>query len=195
VSSFASTSQAYADDIGAMVEALRTKLGTMVLSRLPVRRPVVVIGTSYGSIRAADAVAKLKGSVRPDGAVLTSAFLTPLQPPAKLVRSTKPSLPPILETVRAAANDNPALLAIPMLVAWNANDTCPETLPSGWPSFEQWYGNTQPLLSSHAFTSTAMEGTDPCQGFAPHGFWEIDDEVVQYTVGWINTTFQSSLHP
>jgi pimeloyl-ACP methyl ester carboxylesterase len=188
-----STSQAYADDIGAMVKILRAKLETPLLSPPQVRLPVVVIGTSYGSIRAANAVAKLKAPSRPDGAVLTSAFLMPGQPPSTPIQRAKANLPPILETVRGAANDNPALLAIPMLVAWNTNDTCPETSPSGWLSFEQWYGNTLPQLSSHAFTSTGMQGTDPCQGFTPHGFWGIDDEVVQYTVSWIKTTFLSSL--
>src|SRR5262245_9148390 len=60
-------SRAFAQDVGAMVKYLRGI----------VPKPVVVVGTSRGSLSVANAVAKLKGEgkQRPDAAVLTAAFL------------------------------------------------------------------------------------------------------------------------
>jgi hypothetical protein len=171
--------QQYADDIGAMVTLLRAKLVATLISP-PKRLPIVVIGTSKGSIGAADAVAKLQAPRRPDGAVLTSAFL---------------SDQPNMRTVRSVANNNPALLAIPMLIGWNTNDMCPDTPPNQFSSFEQWYGNTLPPLSSHAFTGPPVPNADPCGATAPHGFEGIGGVVVQYTLDWIKNAFKSSLHP
>jgi hypothetical protein len=85
--------QQYADDIGAMVTVLRAKLVTPLISP-PKRLPIVVIGTSKGSTGAADAVVKLQAPRRPDGAVLTSAYL---------------SDQPNMRTVPSVANNNPTL--------------------------------------------------------------------------------------
>ena len=54
----------HAQDIGALVKYMRT-----------IATPVVVVGTSRGSLSVANAVANLTGDERPDAMVLTSAFL------------------------------------------------------------------------------------------------------------------------
>lgn len=159
-------SKEHAEDIGAMVMYLRS----IVVG------PVVVIGTSRGSISAANAVAKLAtaGKPRPEGEVLTSAYLDPnVQGP----------------TERKAANDDPLLLKVPTLVVWNTKDTCPDTLPSAVPAFQNWFQMNGLTLSLKSFTHNGQPGANICEAKAPHGFWGIDDDVVKAITAWIGQTF------
>lgn len=170
--------QAYADDIGAMVRFLRPKLGQTGFSGIweilsfwfRPRRPVVVIGTSRGSYGAANAVAKLSGSNRPNAMVLTSAFLA--------------YSPPTL-SVRVVADNDPGKLAIPSLVVWNEQDTCPDTLPAEIPNFRAWYEANGRTLALRSFSAPGEAGAPVCEANAPHGFWGIDQPVVTAITEWI----------
>ena len=157
-------SRAFAQDTGAMVRYLRGI----------VPKPIVVVGTSRGSLSVANAVAKLKGQgeQRPDAAVLTSAFL-------KLGASV-PGL-----TVFKIANGNARLLDVPTMVAWHVRDTCPHTSAATVPAFRAWYQGSGRKLAEKSFSGGLPSESEPCEALAPHGFHGLDPEVVAAITGFV----------
>ena len=152
----------YANDIGAMVKYLR----------MHGHEPVVVIGTSRGSAGAANAVAKLAYKARPDGVIYTSAFL-------KLDCSD-------IINLWCLTGDMPLLLKLPTLVMWHVDDGCVHTPPSAVPPFEIWWEQgTQLRLALKGFSGGDPPLSDPCEARSPHGFWELDQKVVNAASAWI----------
>lgn len=156
-------SRAYAQDIGAMVKYLRGI----------VPRPIVAVGTSRGSLSVANAVAKLKGegNQRPDAAVLTSAFLR--------VGAHVQGL-----TVFKIANGNARALDVPTMLVWHVADTCPHTSPATVPPFRAWYHGSGRTLTEKSFSGGLPPKSEPCEAFAPHGFYGLDPEVAGAITGF-----------
>src|SRR5215468_6632456 len=157
-------SRAFAQDTGAMVKYLR--------GILP--KPVVVVGTSRGSLSVANAVAKLKGQgeQRPDAAVLTSAFLR--------LGAQVPGL-----TVFKIANGNARALDVPTMVAWHVADTCPHTSADTVPAFRAWYQGGGRKLAEKSFSGGLPPKSEPCEAFAPHGFYGLNPEVTGAITGFV----------
>ena len=155
-------SQNYADDIGAMIKYLRMHGAD----------PVVVIGTSRGSGGAANAVAKLGDAAQPDAAIYTSAFL-------KLDCSDPINL-------WCLTGDRPRKLKVPTLVMWHIDDQCPATPPSAVPPFKHWWENGTHLnLARKSFSGGLMPESDVCEAKSQHGFWGLDQQVVNAASEWI----------
>jgi dienelactone hydrolase len=157
-------SRAFAQDIGAMVKYLR--------GMTP--RPIVAVGTSRGSLSVANAVAKLKGdgNQRPDAAVLTSAFLR--------LGAHVPGL-----TVFKIADGNARALDVPTMVAWHVADACPYTSADTVPAFRAWYQGSGRKLAEKSFSGGLPPKSEPCEAFAPHGFYGLDPEVVGAITGFV----------
>ena len=152
----------YARDIGAMVKYLRVHGAD----------PVVVIGTSRGSAGAANAVAKLINARRPDAAIYTSAFL-PLDC-SEIIN------------LWCLTNNHPELLDLPTLVMWHVDDQCLVTPPTAVPPFKTWWeSGTTLLLARKRFSGGAPPQSGPCEAKSPHGFWGLDQQVVDVAAGWI----------
>jgi pimeloyl-ACP methyl ester carboxylesterase len=152
----------YAKDIGAMVAYLRAHA----------TEPVVVIGTSRGSGGAANAVAKLSHARRPDAAIYTSAFL-PLDCSDII-------------NLWCLTGDDPQLLDVPTLVMWHVHDGCPFTPPSAVSAFRTWWEQGTGLtLSRKSFTGGKPPQSGPCDAKSPHGFWGLDQQVVDAATAWI----------
>jgi hypothetical protein len=152
----------YARDIGAMVKYLRANGA----------EPVVVIGTSRGSGGAANAVAKLTKARRPDAVIYTSAFL-------KLDCSD-------IINLWCLTNNQPQLLKLPTLVMWHVDDGCVYTPPSAVPPFRTWWQQgTQLTLARKAFNGGDPPLSEPCEAKSPHGFWGLDQKVVDVASEWI----------
>jgi hypothetical protein len=152
----------YAKDIGAMVKYLRAHGA----------EPVVVIGTSRGSGGAANAVAKMINARRPDAVIYTSAFL-------KLDCSE-------IINLWCLTNDQPELLDLPTLVMWHVDDDCVVTPPSAVPPFKTWWeSGTDLRLARKSFTGGAPPESGPCEAKSPHGFWGLDQQVVDTATAWI----------
>ena len=158
----------HALDIGAMVVHLRSNN----------KLPVILIGTSRGSISAANAVARAPVIIedghrvggRPHAIVVTSAFLI----------SHDGDL-----SVKSAANDDADKLDRPMLVVAHADDACAPTTAYDIPQFMQWYqSNGRPLSVAILSGGGPFKG-DPCEAFAPHGFVGLDNAVVLTIATWI----------
>jgi hypothetical protein len=107
---------------------------------------VVVAGTSRGSLRVLNGL-----PARPDGIVLTAAFLP---------------------EVRARAG-SPASLP-PTLVIQHRKDSCKHTLPTNVEPFAAWGGSKVKVVWMDGGTNIG----DPCEAKAYHGFNGLDGQVV-----------------
>ena len=150
----------FAQDIGGVIAYLRALTG----------KPVLVMGTSRGSLSVSNAVSKLAGVTRPDGAVMSSALLSPAIPGLN---------------VRSIVGDDPKLLAIPMLVVINIHDTCSVTLPSELKPFAAWYAGNGKKLGTASLNPNIWVDADPCEARTPHGFWGWDPIVSLNLSNWM----------
>jgi dienelactone hydrolase len=152
------SSAAHAQDIAAVIAWLRQQAPG----------PVWLIGTSNGTISAANAAARLRTG-GPDGLVMTSSFV----PAASQSQ-------PMSNFIDVGA------IAIPVLFVHNKDDACPTSQ----------IANVEPLMAR--FTGVprkeliAVSGGNPpqsdaCESFAPHGYFGIENEVVADIVQWIKT--------
>lgn len=126
-----------------------------------IKRPVTVIGTSRGTQRAAEGIAR---GARPDALVLTSGFLTAESGAGKNVANILGS---------------PANLP-PTLVIHHRKDGCRFTLPAGVEPFVKWSGGKARAV----WVDGGVNVGDPCHAKAYHGFNGIDDRVVGLAAGF-----------
>jgi hypothetical protein len=151
------TRHAYAArGLAVLVVDANTDLRGAVEYMAAIRRPVTVIGTSRGTIRAAQGIA---GGARPDALVLTSGFLSP-------------------ESGSGGSNvmsilGSPASLPR-TLVIHHSQDTCRYTLPAGVEPFVKWSAGRARV----SWVSGGRSEGDPCEAFAHHGFNGLDSQIV-----------------
>ena len=147
-----------ATDIGAEVKYMRGLKG-----------PVVLIGTSRGTISAANAVGRLNSN-RPDGLVLTSAFF-----------GSKPND----FTVQKMAGNDPQRFNLPLLVVHHRRDECAGTAAGSVQPFKTWYEKSGRKLDVAWMEGGSPPKSDDCEAQSPHGFYGIDDKVVASISTWI----------
>ena len=120
-----------------------------------IKRPVVVIGTSLGTQRAAQGIA---AGAKPDALVLTSGFLSPESGGGINVMSILGS---------------PDRLP-PTLVIHHRADGCRFTQPAGVDPFINWSAGRARV----EWLTGGPEAGDPCQAAGHHGFAGLDGQVV-----------------
>jgi pimeloyl-ACP methyl ester carboxylesterase len=147
----------HAADLGALVRHMRV-----------IAEPVVVVGTSRGTLSAANAVANLAGSERPDAMVLTSAFLNGG------------------ESVQQIAGKDPRRLAVPTLVIGHRRDGCRFTSPAAIEPFRRWLTRAEPHVATVLLDGGGVGG-NPCEANSPHGFVGVDQQVVATVAEWIKS--------
>jgi hypothetical protein len=121
-------------------------VGAAVAYMRGIARPVVVVATSRGSLRAAGAL-----GAKPDGVVLSAAFLSEVQ----------------------SQVGSPGALP-PTLVVHHRLDGCRFTPPSGVEPFKAWGGSRVRV----AWMDGGQNSGDPCQARGYHGFNGLDGRVV-----------------
>lgn len=147
---------AHAADLGQVVALLRREVAH-----------VAVVGTSMGSLSAANAAARLTGAEAPDAVVLTSGLLAA----GNGGLNAEESIPGI----RAARQ--------PMLLVAHRHDGCRLTPPDG-PE------RLRPVLTAAARVDiVVLDGGsgigNPSESGSYHGFRGIDDQVVATVTGWL----------
>jgi hypothetical protein len=156
------TRTAYAaQGLAVLVVDAGTPLDGAVQYMAAIKRPVTVIATSRGTLRAAQGIAR---GARPDALVLTSGFLSAESGSGQNVMSILGS---------------PASLP-PTLVIHHTQDSCRSTLPAGVEPFIKWSAGRARAVWVSGGTS---EG-DPCEYRAYHGFNGIDDQIVGIAAGF-----------
>jgi pimeloyl-ACP methyl ester carboxylesterase len=149
--------RAHAEDAAAIAGLLRQEAHV----------PVWFIGTSRGSISAANAASRLGGD-KIAGVVLTSSVVLP----GKRAKST------VTDTDLAG-------IAVPVLILGHGSDDCPYTQ---WPDQEAL---AERFKGSPSVEAIRIDGghpgnlSDPCGPFSHHGFIDQEKAVVQRIAAWI----------
>lgn len=150
------TRSAYASrGLAALVVDAGANLASAVQYMAAIKRPVTVIATSRGTLRAARGIA---AGARPDALVLTSGFL-----------SAESGSPENVESILGS----PSLLPH-TLVIHHRQDGCRATLPAGVDPFIRWSSGRARVV----WLSGGSDAGNPCEAFAHHGFNGIDGQVV-----------------
>lgn len=146
---------AYAAIIAAAVDYARSRGGNA---------PVWLVGTSMGSIAAANGAAHLPGRVA--GVVLTSSVAAPNRASGETV-----------------FDSDLGAIAIPALVVSNKGDTCPVAGPGFAPNILAALARA-PKKEVIYVESNQLQ-SDPCEAMSPHGYLGIEGDVVQRISTWI----------
>jgi hypothetical protein len=146
----------HAEDLGKVIADLRTRTDAAVW----------LVGTSRGTISAANAAARLSGPSAPDGLVLTSALMSGDRGQKRWVAQTVFDLP--LEAIR-----------VPVLVVGHAADKCIRSPADYMGDITARTNGARELV----VTVTGGPGysgapsIEACAGRAPHGFVDQEAEV------------------
>jgi len=140
-------------------------------------KPVWLIGTSMGTVSAANAAARLKQD-GPNGLVLTSTV-------------TKESRQ-VTETINVVRLKD---IRVPTLVVHHKQDGCVVT-PYELAVALMRSLTHAPKKELLAFSGGGVSVLDPCEGASSHGFLGLDAEVVAAIAGWIKSVeFPSRIDP
>jgi hypothetical protein len=139
---------------------------TAVMSDLRARYPALplwAVGTSRGTIGAAVAGAHV--APPPDGIVLTAPL-------------TGPSATGDLQTVDLE------LIGVPVLIATHRDDACPVTQAEDAKRLRRRLGSA-PSVQVLTFHGGSAPLSGPCDPLAPHGFFGVEQKVIEAVAGWI----------
>lgn len=120
-----------------------------------IKRPVIVVATSRGTLRAAHGIAR---GAKPDALVLTAGFLTDASGGSENVASILGSPQRLPRT----------------LVIHHRQDGCRHTRPAGVEPFVKWAAGKASVRWLDGGANTG----NPCQARAYHGFNGLDSQVV-----------------
>jgi hypothetical protein len=148
--------------LAVMIVEHDTDLRAAIDYMAAIKRPVIVAGTSRGTLRAAEGIAK---GAKPDRLVLTSGFLTP--------ESGHRSLNV------AAILASPERLP-PTLIVHHRQDGCRVTLPAGVDPFLKWAGGKARVT----WLDGGQSEGDPCEAWAYHGFNGVEQRMVAAIAGF-----------
>ena len=150
------TRHAYAArGLAVLVVDAGTDLSSAVQYMAAIKRPVSVVATSMGTIRAAKGIAS---GARPDALVLTSGFLSQGSGDSYNFMSIVGSPAALPRT----------------LVIHHSQDTCKHTLPAGVEPFIKWSAGRARV----AWINGGNTQGDPCEAFSHHGFNGQDGQIV-----------------
>jgi hypothetical protein len=156
------TRSAYATrGLAVLVVDAGVNLSSAVQYMAAIKRPVTVIATSRGTLRAAEGIAS---GARPDALVLTSGFLSPESGSGSNVESIVGSPSALPRT----------------LVIHHRSDGCRFTAPAGVDPFVKWSAGRARV----AWVSGGAEEGDPCEARGHHGFSGLDGQVVGLAAGF-----------
>jgi hypothetical protein len=150
------TREAYrAAGLAVIVVDAGVDLSAAVKYMAEIKRPVSVVATSRGTLRAAQGLAR---GARPDALVLTSGFLSNESGSSENVMN-------ILHS--------PQLLP-PTLVIHHRHDGCRFTSPAGVDPFIRWSAGKARVV----WLDGGADGRKPCKAQSHHGFKGLDGKVV-----------------
>ncbi len=141
--------------LAVLVVDVDTDLGSAVQYMAAIKRPVTMIATSRGTLRAAQGIAR---GARPDALVLTSGFLSPASGGGENVMSILGSPAALPRT----------------LVIHHSQDSCKVTLPAGVEPFIKWSAGRARVN----WVSGGTDQGDACEAMAHHGFNGLDGQIV-----------------
>ena len=134
-----------------------------------IKGPVALIGTSRGALSAANVMLKQSHAL-PDALVITSGVLL----------GAKSS---------AEAQGDPARIKVPVLLVGHGGDTCRVTPPSGIPGYAARLTGSRRVDTLILSGGAAAKG-EACEAQGPHGFFGMDQQVVDAIVAWLKANMR-----
>jgi len=156
------TTEGHAEDIAALIAEVRRRAPGV---------PVWLIGTSMGTISAADGASRLQGARGPDGVVLTSS-----------VSRTNPN-PRANTNINVFDNDFSAI-RVPTLITYHRGDACEVVSPGDGPRMISKLENA-PRKEVLMFDGGDPPASTPCEALAQHGYYGIEGQVADAIADWI----------
>lgn len=139
-------------------------IGLVIAEARKLGVPVHLIGTSRGAISVA-ALFNSDSPERPDSAVITSGML-------------------ITYKIPAADSLGPRWVQVPVLLLRHQLDACPVTPPSDADRYAKLLSKA-PKVDIVTLNGGAQPKSEPCEAAHYHGFWGMDDAVVNAITAWI----------
>lgn len=156
---------AYLEDMQNVVENLRNKFPGL---------PVYAVGTSRGTIAAAQFAASLSPAAGgPDGIVLTSSV-------------TQPSGGGDHISLAAPFTIDLSAINVPALVVAHAADGCFVTPPEDAPVLVGLLKNSAPEAKLMTFSGGLPALSGPCDALSEHGYFGIETKTVNKIAEWID---------
>ncbi len=152
------STEAHAQDIAAVIAFVKQRAGV----------PVWLVGTSMGTVSAANAAARIPQGV--DGLVLTSSV-------TRASRSERESLRDV----------NLKVIALPTLFVHNKDDACRVT-PYGYITGTMRQLTRAPKVELLTFEGGDTPRSDPCEAMSYHGYLGLESAVVEAIAKWIKAT-------
>jgi len=147
----------HADDLGKLIADLRARTSAAVW----------LIGTSRGTISAANAASRLTGASAPDGVVLTSTVTS---------GGNSRQRPWVSQTVY---DFQLAAIRVPTLIVGHSDDTCIRTPPGDMNRVAERIAATRKqVVTVTGVPGGAAGDGDPCSGRTAHGFLGQEAEVI-----------------
>jgi hypothetical protein len=150
-----------AHGLAVLVVDAGVNLASAVAYMAKIKRPVTVVGTSRGTLRAAEGI---RAGAKPDALVLTSGFL-----------SNESGGGQNVENILGSPDALPRTLVI-----HHRNDGCRFTHPAGVEPFIRWAHGKARVVWVDGGSS---EG-NPCKARGHHGFAGLDAKVVSLAAGF-----------
>lgn len=144
-----------AQGLAVLVVDADINLAAAVEYMAAIKKPIIVVGTSRGTLRAAQGIAR---GARPDALVLTSGFLTEESGGGQHVAGILGSAEKLPRT----------------LVIHHRQDGCKFTRPAGVDPFIKWSAGKARVV----WLDGGADNGDPCKASGHHGFAGLDGRVV-----------------
>jgi hypothetical protein len=133
-----------------------------------IKGPVALVATSRSAISVATVMLRQSDAL-PDALVITSGMLR--------------------GEYSAEAMGDPGRITVPVLLIAHRDDTCRVTAPSDMPLY------ARKLTGSRKVETLVMTGGeplrgDPCDTFGPHGFYGLDQQVVNAVATWLKANMR-----
>ncbi len=155
----------HADDLTALITWLRNQFPGV---------PVTVVGTSRGTISAANVAVRFSGSQGPDYLVLTSSV------------TSIPASATDQEDIQSIPGYRAALMQrAPILMIDDSLDACGASKPANAMSFAATIDDSAAFVVLDG-GPTPPDGGDVCGGLAYHGFYGLDAPVVDRIIEFID---------
>lgn len=156
------TTAGHAEDVATVIADVRRHVPGV---------PVWLIGTSMGTISAANGASRLQGARGADGLVLTSA-----------VSRTNPN-PKASQRINVFDVDFSAI-RVPTLIVYHRSDSCDVVSPGDGPRMISKLENA-PRKELMFFDGGDPPASTACEALAAHGYYGIEDKVADAIADWI----------
>jgi len=144
-------------------------LALLIAHMRAIKGPVALIGNSRGALSVANVMLKQSDAL-PDAVVITSGVL-------------------LGANGSAEAQGDPARIKVPVLLMGHSADTCRVSPPSGIATYAARLTGSRKVDTLMLSGGTAAQA-DVCEGMSPHGFFGLDQQVVDAITTWLKANMR-----